>query len=192
VGVGAAVASPDKNVFQIDLTGATDVTGISLPATGAFAGAVTKNTTAVMDLDANTQAALGNKSPEKWEGLAVGPQLTNGSFMVLAGTDNDYSVTQNGTGTQFDMYFRFTDADPAASSIQCPVGTITGCFLTSNNATAATPTADYQLLPGVLQAYTANISGYVAAVPEPGSWLLMAGGLLALAAVARRQRPTAG
>ena len=42
VGVGANVASPDKNVFEIDLSGAADVTGINLPATGNFAGAVTK------------------------------------------------------------------------------------------------------------------------------------------------------
>ena len=188
VGVRATLASPDKNVFQIDLTGATDVTGVSLPATGAFAGAVAKNATAVMDLDANTQAPLGNKSPEKWEGLAIDPQLSNGSFMVLAGADNDHSVTQNGTGTQFDVYFRFTDEDAYASSIQCPVGTTTGCFLTSNNATAATLSSDYQLLPGVLQADTANISGYVAAVPEPGSWALMLGGLLAVAGVAQQRR----
>ena len=191
IGVGATLAGADKNVFQIDLTGATDVTGVSLPASGAYAGAVVKNTAVVIDLDVNTQAALGNKSPEKWEGLAIGPRLANGSFMVLAGTDNDYSVSQNGTGTQFDVFYRFTDADPYASSIQCPVGTTTGCFLTSNNVTAAILTADYQLLPGVLQAYTATINGYVAAVPEPGSWALMLGGMLALAGLARQSRSRA-
>ena len=51
-------------------------------------------------------AALGNQSPEKWEGLAVGPQLANGRYLILAGTDNDYSITQNGTGTQFDVYIK--------------------------------------------------------------------------------------
>ena len=188
VGVGATLAGADKNVFQIDLAGATDVSGVNLPATGVFVGAVVKNTNAVMDLDANTQAALGNKPLEKWEGLAIGPRLANGSFMVLAGTDNDYSVTQNGTGTQFDVYYRFTDTDPYASSIQCPVGTTTGCFLTSNNATAATLTTDYQLLPGVLQAYTANINGYVAAVPEPAAWALMLGGLIGVSGLARQGR----
>ena len=52
-----------------------------------FAGAV-NNGAKVIDLDANTLAAIGNKSPEKWEGMAVGPQLANGQYPVLADTDN--------------------------------------------------------------------------------------------------------
>jgi hypothetical protein len=28
---------------------------------------------------------------------AIGPRLNDGSYLVLAGTDNDHSVTQNGT-----------------------------------------------------------------------------------------------
>ena len=64
IGVGATVASPDKNVFMIDLIGALDVAGVDLPATSAFAGVVTKGAK-VIDLDANTLLALGNKSPEK-------------------------------------------------------------------------------------------------------------------------------
>ena len=55
----------------------------------------------VLDLDADSLAALGNKSPEKWEGLAIGPRLASGDYLLLAGTDNDYSVTQNGSGEQF-------------------------------------------------------------------------------------------
>ena len=184
IGVGATLAGADKNVFLIDLAAATDVTGLNLPATGAFAGALSKGAK-VIDLDANTLAALGNQSPEKWEGLAIGPQLASGQYLVLAGTDNDYSVTQNATGAQFDVYYRFSNADPFASSIQCPAGQTAGCFLTANNATAATLGANDQLLPGVLHAYTATIDGYVSSVPEPQAVLLMLAGLLGVGIAAR-------
>ncbi len=160
IGPGATLATADKGVYQIDLAGATDVTSVTLPTTGTFAGAVKKGAK-VMDLATNTLPALGNKSPEKWEGLAIGPRLANGSYVVLAGTDNDYSVTQNATGTQFDVYFRFTDADPFATSIQCPIGSTSGCFSTAATSVAATPTSEYSLLPGVLVAFTAKITAYV-------------------------------
>lgn len=189
IGVGANQASPDKNVFRIDLAGATDVTNIDLPATGTFAGAVTK-LGKVLDLDADTLSALGNKSPEKWEGLAIGPKLADGSFLVLAGTDNDYSVTQNGSNEQFDVYFRFSDADPYATSIQCPLGQTTGCISTAD-ATGATLNSDYKLLPGVLHAYkvsAADLAGYTAPVPEPESWAMLMAGLGLISFTARRRQ----
>lgn len=159
IGAGATLATASKLVYQIDLTGAADVTNVTLPTTGAFAGAVKKGAK-VMDLAANTLAALGNKSPEKWEGLAIGPRLSDGTYVVLAGTDNDYSVTQNATGTQFDVHFRFSDADPFATSIQCPIGSTSGCFFTQTNA-PANLTSEYGLVPGVLVSFTAKITAYV-------------------------------
>jgi PEP-CTERM motif len=141
----------------------------------------------VIDLDADTLAALGGKSPEKWEGLAIGPRLADGRYLVLAGTDNDYSVTQSGSGTQFDVYFRFSDADPYASSVQCPIGQTSGCFLTSNSS-ATTLGSDYQLLPGVLHAYTADVAGYVSPVPEPGSLALALAGVVGMVGWRRRSR----
>ena len=191
VGVGADLATADKSVYTVDLAGATDVTGIELPtgiADALPAGVVAVSKGAkVIDLDADTLAALGGKSPEKWEGLAVGPKLADGSFLVLAGTDNDYSVTQSGSGEQFDVWFRMTDADPYASSIQCPIGQSTGCFLTSNIATTASLSGEYTLLPGVLHAYSAQISGYTAPVPEPASVAMMLAGLAGLVGVVRRR-----
>ena len=82
VGIGAELATADKEVYRIDLTGATDVTGINLAT--AAAGSYTKvsKSAPVIDLDANTLAQLGGKSPEKWEGLAVGPKLANGSYLI--------------------------------------------------------------------------------------------------------------
>jgi len=191
VGVGAEFATADKRVYKIDVAGATDVSGIDLDASGAVYTKVMKASTVFIDLDADTLAALGMKSPEKWEGLTIGPLLADGSHLILAGTDNDYSVTQNAGGTQFDVYFRFTDADPFAGSIQCPLGLTTGCSFTTGGA-AATLTSEYSLLPGVLQAYkasAADLAGYIgpAALPEPGTLALLVAGSLGVFGTALRR-----
>jgi hypothetical protein len=192
VGVGADLAPADKAVYEIDLAGATDVSNVVAAGGVLPAGIVPVAKGArVLDLDTNTLAALGNQSPEKWEGLAVGPRLPGGRYLILAGTDNDYSVTQTGDGTQFDVYFDFTQADPYAASIQCPLGLTTGCVATADG-TPRELTGAYALLPGVLHAYTARIDGYVApaVVPEPATVALTAAGLTVLGAAARRRRRT--
>ena len=188
IGVGATLASPDKRVYKIDITGATDVSNIDLDATGASYTKVTKAGTVFIDLDANTLAELGNKSPEKWEGLAIGPQLSDGGYLILAGTDADYSVTQNAGGTQFDVYYRFSDADPFATALQCPLDTLTGC---TGPLSSVPGDGSYKLLPGVLHAYkasAADLAGYITPVPVPAAvWLFgSAFGLLGLA----RRRPS--
>ncbi len=186
IGVGADLATADKEVYKIDITGATDVSNIDLDSGAAYTK-VTKSGR-ILDLDADTLAELGNKSPEKWEGLAIGPKLADGSFMMLAGTDNDYSVTQNGSGTQFDVYFRFNDADPYATSIQCPLGATTGC----TGAAASVPgDGSYRLLPGVLHSYKVSageLAGYTAPVPEPENWAMLMAGLGLVGFAARRRR----
>ncbi|WP_341893630.1 esterase-like activity of phytase family protein [Variovorax sp. YR752] len=190
VGVGATLATADKSVYQIDLSTAVDVTDVDLPASGSFAGAVVKGSK-VIDLDAATLAALGGRSPEKWEGLAIGPQLADGRYLVLTGTDNDYSVTQSGSGTQYDVYFRFSDADPYAGSIQCPIGQTSGCFFTTGGATT-TLTGEYALLPGVLHSYATSITGYVTPVPEPGALALAVAGLGLIGSLVRLRDRKAG
>ncbi len=163
IGVGATLASPIKLVFRISLVGATDISQREEPLSNDDCPSVTKETTPFLDLAANTLAAIGNKVPEKWEGLAIGPQLNDGSYLLLAGTDNDYSVTQSGSGTQFDVYFRLTDGDPYVESIQCPIDTVKNCFRTTGGA-PATLTKDHKLLPGVLHGYkvpAAELGGYV-------------------------------
>jgi len=197
VGVSATLATADKSVYRIDLTNATDISNLALPTSGGtlpLAIVAALKSVKFLDLDADTLAALGNRSPEKWEGLTIGPRLANGSYLLLAGTDNDYSVTQNANGVQFDVYFRFTDADPYASSIQCPLGSIVGCFLTADPTKAASLTPDFMLLPGILQAYlvsAADLGNYVLPVPEPGTVLLLGIGLAGVLGVRRRRRAVA-
>ncbi len=168
IGVGAEFSPPNKKIFKIDLDGAADVSEETFDAAACPAGKVQK-TGPFADLAANTLAALGNKVPEKWEGLAIGPTLDDGSRLMLAGTDNDYSVTQNSGGAQFDVYFRVSDPDPFLGSIQCPLGSVTGCFATTGGAPATLPNdGSYRLLPAVLHAYkvpASDLSGFEPAVP---------------------------
>lgn len=173
LGVDANLSSPDKKVFKIDLSAASDVSGLDLDATGAVFTPVAKQASPWLDLAAATTladpslAALGGVSPEKWEGLTVGPRLTDGSYLVLAGTDNDYSVTQNGSSVQFDIYAKASGG--VASRIQCDIGSIANCISINADGSPGTALpsdfdfAGYALIPGVLHAYkasTADLGGY--------------------------------
>ncbi len=176
VGVDANLDSPNKKVFRIDLTGATDITGINLATAPAGSWTpVTKIATPWLDLAAAgtlahpSLAPLGGVSPEKWEGLAIGPRLRDGSYLVLAGTDNDYSVTQNASGLQFDVYVR-PNGSGTLQRIQCDIGTFANCtgINADGSAGAALPAGfdftGYALIPGVLHAYrasAADLTGFV-------------------------------
>ena len=82
-------------------------------------------------------------SPEKWEGLAVGPKLADGSYLVLAGTDNDYSVTQIPTrpsaAVQFDRYFKTAATFGPSTRIQCDIGTFDNCLAVNADGTLGAP-----------------------------------------------------
>ncbi len=178
LGVDANLASPNKKVFRIDLTGATDVTGLNLVTApvGSWTP-VTKVATPWLDLAAPATladpslAALGGVSPEKWEGLTVGPRLSDGSYLVLAGTDNDYSATQNGSSVQFDVYFK--PEGGSASRIQCDIGTFDNCTGINTDGSAGGPVpagfdfTGYALIPGVLHAYKATTDD-LAGLVRPG------------------------
>jgi len=178
VGVGAVLGTPNKKIYRIDITGAQDVSGVTFAANACPPGKVTKGTAPFLDLTLNTLAELGHKSPEKMEGLAIGPTLKNGDHLLLVGTDNDYSVTQNFGSVQFDVYFRFSDPDPYVGSIQCPLGATTRCFFTADLAADGEvdtfinlpSDGSYKLLPGLLYAYrvsAADLGDYVEPSKHP-------------------------
>lgn len=140
-----------KRTFKIDLTGATDVSNIRLAGSNVLPAGVTPVSKSLyFDIAAELKAA-GVLIPEKMEGLAIGPQLADGSYVILVATDNDFSVTQNSTGLQFDVC---SDGTQVPLGTSCPSGTA--------------------LLPSYLFAFKATaeeLHGFIpqesAAVPEP-------------------------
>lgn len=78
-----------KTIYKIDLTGATDVSGIdSLPAGALPAGITPVSKTLfinLLDADLNLAATI----PEKIEGLAWGPDLPDGRHVLYVISDND-------------------------------------------------------------------------------------------------------
>ncbi len=110
-----------SKLYKIDLTGATDISGISLAGTNTLPSGVTpvsKSSSPFLDI-ANILKTSGQPIPEKFEGLAIGPQLADGSYAILVGTDNDFSVTQNDNDVQFDVC---TGGTQVAIDGGCPKG----------------------------------------------------------------------
>ncbi len=194
VGIGAEFAGADKELYKIALTGATDVSAIDLDSGSPFT-AVSKSAQFLdldinrIDLDGDGDIESPGKSPEKWEGLSIGPKLNDGSYLLLAGTDNDYSVTQGAGSVQFDVYLDFNVDDPYAASIQCPLDSTVNCTFTSGGGPAQLG-AQFKLLPGVLHAYkvsAADLGNYVAPVPVPPALVMMVPALAALVLRTRRR-----
>jgi hypothetical protein len=198
MGVASELTPPNKKVYKIDINGASDVSGITLPDSGPLPGGrvpVTKSATPFFSLDADTLAAFGSRVPEKLEGLAIGPRLADGQYLILAGTDNDFSVTQNaGSTTQFDVFYN----PGSGARIQCDIGTFDHCFTINADGTLGAAfsgsAGGFDLIPGLLYAYKStgsDLASFVspAAVPLPAtSTMLLAG--LALVFLAARPRRT--
>jgi hypothetical protein len=193
----ANLSSPDKKVYIIDISNASDMSGINLNNTlPTGVNPVAKNASALADLAAAnilshpSLSALGGRAPEKWEGLAVGPQLNDGSYLMLAGTDNDYSVTQNSSNVQFDVYYNPSNTN-ANARVQCDLGTTVNCrSISSAGIVSTSPTPDignlpagFSLIPGTLIAFKTSaedLGGYTPpATPVPGP-LPLAGALAGL------------
>lgn len=146
-----------KRVYRIDVRGATDIAALGLPADGNLVAAgITPVAKSGLFIDLAADTVLPNgKIAEKWEGLAIGPRLKNG-YLILAGNDNDYSVTQNAATTvQLDVYVDFK-----GNSVQRDLDQPT---MLNGQVVGPVP-AGFSLLPGVLHAYrvsAADLAGYV-------------------------------
>lgn len=171
LGVDAAISSApgdpgSKRVYLIDISNATNVASVDLNGTNDLPPGITPVS---KSLYLDVQAALtsvGLPITEKLEGLAVGPKLSDGSYLLLIGTDNDYSVTQTGSGTQFDVCVNSAGVGTqVAMDSGCPGGTA--------------------LIPGYLYAFKANDLNYATAVPEPATWMLLGAGMLFVATLCR-------
>jgi hypothetical protein len=152
-----------KRIYKIDVLGATDISNRSLPDDGNLAAAVppiapvTKSPEVFIDLAANT-VLPNDQQVEKWEGMTIGPRLWNGAYLILTGNDNDYSVTQTGSGTQFDVYVDFN-----GGSVQRDIDQPT----LLNGVFVGPPPPGFVLIPGVLHAYRASASD-LAGYDQPG------------------------
>lgn len=161
VGGTTNVPVASKRVYKIDLTGATDVSGISLAGTNTLPTGVTPvGKSLFLDVAEALQSA-GQTIPEKIEGLALGPQLADGSFALLLATDNDFSVTQNGSNTQFDVYTDGTQqaigsAPPNSGATLIP--SYIYAFRTQPNALDVTPIFDFSA--GNYTVTEGNTSGF--------------------------------
>ncbi len=158
-----------KRVYLVSLAGATDVKDISFAGSSNLpAGVVPVAKSLYLDvLQALTDA--GVPVGEKLEGLSFGPQIDGGLSLVLI-TDNDFSVTQNGAGAQFDV------CTSGVGGITSQVDLGAGC----PNGQSLLPT----------YAYVFKVSGdsLAAVVPEPATWGLMIAGFGLIGASLRRRR----
>ena len=110
-----------KRIYKIDLRSATDISNITLTDSNNLPSGVQpvkKFSYPLIDI-ATTLQASGQIVPEKTEALAIGPKLANGFYSLIVGTDNDFSITQNSSGAQFDVC---TDGTQVPIDSGCPVG----------------------------------------------------------------------
>ncbi|MFN0054847.1 MAG: PEP-CTERM sorting domain-containing protein [Planctomycetales bacterium] len=119
-------------------------------------------------MDSQLALLLNSKVHLKFQlSSAIGPQLSNGDYSLQLLTDNDFSVTQNASNTQFGVFTNLTNS-------------------TQTVPLDAPEPADLDLIPTYLYSLRADLDDYVrpVSVPEPSTWVF----LLAVGAAALRAR----
>lgn len=170
-GTGTDPAS--KRVYLVDITGATDISQLRIEErSGLPADVIPVSKSLYVDVPSALTAA-GLPVTEKLEGLTIGSQLAEGTYLMVFGKENDYRVTQTGSGMQLDVRI-----DSRGSGTQIPVDS--GCPPGNN------------LVSGFLYSCGADDLDWVApAVPEPASWTLFGAGILSWAALRQRRQDRA-
>jgi hypothetical protein len=95
----AGAAAAFKKIFKIDIgdpaNPATDIRGVAtLPTTGTPVGIVPVAKAFFIDLLDPAFGLAGASFPEKIEGLAFGPDLSDGRHVLVVTNDNDFVPTQ--------------------------------------------------------------------------------------------------
>ncbi len=164
-----AVSVASKRIYKISIDGASDVSALDLTGTNDLPVGVTPVSKTLYFDVAEALKAQGIPIAEKLEGITVGRQLDDGSYALILGTDNDFSVTQDGEAVQFDVCTDGITSAQVALDSACPAG--------------------LNLLPSYLFSIKADDLNYAQpqGVPEPGLTMLMALGLAGLGAM--RARP---
>lgn len=174
-----------KRVYKVNLNGATDVSEVSLTGTNTLPAGVTPvQKTMFLDLLKALEAA-GLPVTEKFEGITFGDYLEDGGMSFIVGIDNDFSVTQTGSGTQFDICAGKTFAGAEGISNAVPLG---------GACPEGTALIDNWLYGFKISADELARLGYVPQqrVSEPVTAALMGLGLAGLGWTARRRRSRAG
>ena len=84
-----------KKVFKIDIAGATDVSKVeALPARSLPAAITPVAKRPFLDMLAKEHKIAGANCPEKFEGLAFGPDLPDGRRLLIVTADNDFVAEQ--------------------------------------------------------------------------------------------------